>query len=60
LGPIILWASVARLTIKVDGYFAPAGCSAYSPPDQWPILGIVLTFVAAGLPYLHVVWRLSG
>jgi hypothetical protein len=27
LGPIIFWASVARLTISVNGYFAP--------PDAW-------------------------
>jgi hypothetical protein len=60
LGPIIFWASVAGLTIKVNGYFAPPGCSAYSPPDQWPILGIILALVAAGLPYAHVLWRLGG
>jgi len=60
LGPLIFWAAVARLTIVVNGYFAPPGCLAYSPPDQWPILGIILTIVAAGLPYLHVFWRLAG
>ena len=60
LCPLIFWAGVARLTIVVNGYFAPPGCSAYSPPDQWPILGIILTLVGAGLPYLHVLWRLGG
>ena len=38
LCPLIFWAGVARLTIVVNGYFAPPGCSAYSPPDQWPTL----------------------
>ena len=60
LGPLIFWAAVGRLTIVVNGYFAPPGCLAYSPPDQWPILGIILTFVAVGLPYAHVLWRLGG
>jgi hypothetical protein len=60
LGPIVFWAAVARVTIVANGYFAPPGCLAYSPPDQWPIFGIILTFVAAGLPYAHVLWRLGG
>jgi len=60
LGPLIFWAAVARLTIVVNGYFAAPGCLAYRPPDQWPILGIILTLAGVGLPYLHVLWRLTG
>jgi hypothetical protein len=60
LGPLIFWGSVARLTLIVNGYFAPPGCISYRPPDELPILGIVLVLITVGLPYLHILLRLAG
>ena len=59
LGPVIFWAALARCTVAANGYLDPPGCRLFQSPDDWPILGIVLSLVA-GLPYLHVLWRLRG
>jgi hypothetical protein len=56
-GPLIFWGSLLRLMLISNGYFSPPGCLAFNPPDHLPIFGAVLA-LTAGLPYLHILWRL--
>jgi hypothetical protein len=57
---LIFWGLVARLALIHNGYFAPPGCIHYRPIDELPIEGIALILTTVGLPYLHILLKLTA